>query len=215
MKKIKIAIVDYGMGNIGSLYNALISTQKCEVILSKDPEELKNADGLFLPGVGAYRLAMQSLKENNLDKILTELAVHQKKPLMAICLGMQLLFEYSEEGGKIDGLGWIPGSVRKFVIDSKLRVPHVGWNNLEILNMESVLMNGISNGTDVYFLHSYHVCTEQKFVVAKSDYDISFTASIEAGNIFATQFHPEKSQKDGIKILENYIDYVIQNSNNI
>lgn len=212
--KAKIVIVDYGMGNIRSLTNALLATEKCEVIVSKDRKVLENSDGLFLPGVGAFPLAMKSLNESGLVDVLRDLVVEKKKPLMAICLGMQLLFDSSNEWSATKGLGFLKGDIKKFEIDSSFRIPHIGWNSINLIKNDSVLLKDIEDLSDVYFLHSFHLSSSNPTCIATANYGVDFGAVVEKDNIFATQFHPEKSQDVGLKILSNYIDYVLEFSAN-
>lgn len=209
--KAKIAIVDYGMGNIRSLTNALLATGKCEVIVSRDRKVLENSDGLFLPGVGAFPLAMKSLIDSDLVEVIKDLTLTKKKPLMAICLGMQLLFDSSDEWSLTSGLGLLKGDIKKFNIDKSFRIPHIGWNSINIVKKDSVLLKDIANLSDVYFLHSFQLESSNEVCVATCNYGADFGAVVEKDNIFATQFHPEKSQEIGLKILNNYIDFVLAN----
>lgn len=181
-----IAIVDYGLGNIANLMNA-IHFLGYETILTHDEEELRKADIIVLPGVGHFRDAMERIAARNLQGILTELK--DTKPFIGICLGMQLLFEHSEEGD-VDGLGFLPGEVKYIVSD--FPVPHLGWNNL---HSNYPGLNG-----DVYFIHSYKVVTDEN-VVATADYGQEIVAIVQKDNIIGIQFHPEKSGDYGLKIL--------------
>ena len=181
-----IAIVDYGLGNIANLMNA-IHFLGYETILTHDEEELRKADIIVLPGVGHFRDAMERIAARNLQGILTELK--DTKPFIGICLGMQLLFEHSEEGD-VDGLGFLPGEVKYIVSD--FPVPHLGWNNLH--------SNYSGLDGDVYFIHSYKVVTDEN-VVATADYGQEIVAIVQKDNIIGIQFHPEKSGDYGLKIL--------------
>ena len=181
-----IAIVDYGLGNIANLMNA-IHFLGYETILTHDEEELRKADIIVLPGVGHFRDAMERIAARNLQGILTELK--DTKPFIGICLGMQLLFEHSEEGD-VDGLSFLPGEVKYIVSD--LPVPHLGWNNLH--------SNYSGLDGDVYFIHSYKVVTDEN-VVATADYGQEIVAIVQKDNIIGIQFHPEKSGDYGLKIL--------------
>ena len=181
-----IAIVDYGLGNIANLMNA-IHFLGYETILTHDEEELRKADIIVLPGVGHFRDAMERIAARNLQGILTELK--DTKPFIGICLGMQLLFEHSEEGD-VDGLGFLPGEVKYIVSD--FPVPHLGWNNLH--------SNYPGLDGDVYFIHSYKVVTDEN-VVATADYGQEIVAIVQKDNIIGIQFHPEKSGDYGLKIL--------------
>lgn len=198
-----IAIIDYGVGNLFSLCSSLKAIG-ADAVVTSDPEIIRNADKIILPGVGAFGDAIKKLNDTGLDKIVIEEAKSGKK-LMGICLGMQLLFEKSYEFGCHDGLSLIPGKIVSFEgrIDEALKIPEIGWNELR-LNKESVLYKGFSGGEFVYFVHSYFADCENKYVSAYSEYDIDFPASVEYENVFGCQFHPEKSGKTGLRILENF-----------
>ncbi len=196
-----IAVIDYGMGNLGSVNNALKRLGQ-ESSSSSDPELILAADRVILPGVGAFEDAMKNLRERGLDQCIKEVVARQT-PLLGICLGLQLLFDESHEHGLHQGLGIIPGQVRRFDID--LKVPHMGWSDIEI-NPASRLFKGIDNGSYFYFVHSFYVQPEDPAVAAATcDYGLRFTCAIEKGNLFATQFHPEKSGDKGIEILKNFL----------
>ncbi|MEC2071218.1 imidazole glycerol phosphate synthase subunit HisH [Alkalihalophilus marmarensis] len=204
-----IGIVDYGMGNLHSVSKAL-ERMDMPYFLSADPAELEKADGLILPGVGAFRDAMGILNETGLALFLRNWA-NEGKPLLGICLGMQLLFESSEEHGLTTGLGLLPGRVERFsgVGDSgqTYKVPHMGWNKLKF-HKESLLLRGVEEG-HVYFVHSYVVKTDDKNVLlATSDYGRVVPAVVGRENVLGTQFHPEKSSTVGMAILKNYGAYV-------
>ncbi|ADC49136.1 imidazole glycerol phosphate synthase subunit [Alkalihalophilus pseudofirmus OF4] len=204
-----IGIVDYGMGNLHSVSKAL-ERKDMPYFLSADPAELEKADGLILPGVGAFRDAMSILNETGLALFLRNWA-NEGKPLLGICLGMQLLFESSEEHGLTSGLGFLPGRVERFsgVDDSgqTYKVPHMGWNKLKF-HKESSLLRGVEQG-HVYFVHSYVVKTDDKDVLlATSEYGRVVPAVVGRENVLGTQFHPEKSSTVGLAILKNYGAYV-------
>jgi len=201
-----IAIVDYKMGNLASVRKAL-SALHYDAIITSDPEVIQNADGVILPGVGAFAPAMANLKEGGLDNAVKK-AVSSGKPFLGICLGMQLLFDGSEEGaaegGLIEGLGIIPGTVRRFpateTTDKGLKVPQMGWNSL-------VDCNGslLSGGEFVYFVHSFYCDpSDDSVVAARTEYGIRYCCAVERGNVFATQFHPEKSGEVGLAILSKF-----------
>ena len=201
-----IAIVDYKMGNLASVRKALeYMHQECRI--TDDPAFIASSDALILPGVGAFAPAMEALKEKGLDVAVKEFAA-TGKPMLGICLGMQLMLSESEEGadenGNIKGLGLIPGSVKKFpaadTVDKGLKVPQIGWNKLT-----DVTGSILREGDYVYFVHSFY-CTpdDPKDTAACAEYGIKYTASLERGNIFATQFHPEKSGEAGLQILERF-----------
>lgn len=202
-----IVIIDYGMGNLKSVYNALNKIE-CDCKISSDVNEIRNADGLILPGVGAFPDCMSNLKKNNLDEVIKE-EVKKGKPLLGICLGMQVLFEKGYEGEECTGLGLLKGVVRR-MDDTYLKIPHIGWNNLEI-NKEDTILNGINNNPYVYFVHSYRAedyCDDD--LIAYSTYgDIKIPALFRKGNVIAAQFHPEKSGEDGLNILRKFKELVL------
>jgi len=199
----KISIIDYGMGNITSVANAM-ARLNCKVQITNDLELIKNSDGLILPGVGAFGKAVENLKSLNLFEPLKEVVTQQKKPILGICLGMQLLADVSYERGKFKGLGLIPGEVKKINIDKKnLLLPHVGWNPVKI-KIKSPVYKEIDNNTSFYFVHTYHYECEEKYISGKASYGDLITASIQKDNIFGVQFHPEKSQTNGLVLLDNF-----------
>lgn len=202
-----IGIVDYNAGNITSVQRALNSLG-IKNILSKNPEELKNCDKLIFPGVGDAAYAMVQLKETGFDKFLKEWTA-AGKPVLGICLGSQIIFDLSEEGNT-PCLGLVKGTIKHFYnIDSSLKnkeikVPHMGWNNLTRYG-DCPILQDVPENADFYFVHSYVICPEDKTVVkATAEYGIQVPAVIQQGNLFACQFHPEKSGKPGLKILENF-----------
>jgi len=198
----KIVIIDYGLGNLRSIEKAL-QYVGADVEISKEASVIDSADALILPGVGAFRDAMMHF--TTLERVVKD-AVDEGKPLFGICLGMQMLASHSEEGGIHKGIDIIPGRVIRFPA-SDLKVPHMGWNSLKI-NKEIPLLKGIDNGSYVYFVHSYHYATKEKYEVAVCDYGIKFPAIIAngAGNVIGTQFHPEKSGEIGLKMLRNFVE---------
>jgi imidazole glycerol-phosphate synthase subunit HisH len=200
-----IGIIDYGMGNLYSVSKAL-ERLRYEYIISDDPKELKNAKGLILPGVGSFKDAMHILRETGLAEFVCE-AVNEGTPLLGICLGMQLLFEESEENGLTEGLGLLSGRVVRIpgmtANGNRYKVPHMGWNRL-VFRHPSPLLQNVEEG-HVYFVHSYYVVTDDDDVVlASSFYDVEVPAVVGKGNVYGTQFHPEKSGEIGMKILQNY-----------
>ncbi|MBB3869123.1 imidazole glycerol phosphate synthase subunit HisH [Parageobacillus toebii NBRC 107807] len=200
-----IGIIDYGMGNLYSVSKAL-ERLSYEYIISDDPKELKNAKGLILPGVGSFKDAMHILRETGLAKFVCE-AVNEGTPLLGICLGMQLLFEESEENGLTEGLGLLSGRVVRIpgmtANGNRYKVPHMGWNRL-VFRHPSPLLQNVEEG-HVYFVHSYYVVTDDGDVVlASSFYNVEVPAVVGKGNVYGTQFHPEKSGEIGMKILQNY-----------
>lgn len=199
-----IAIVNYGMGNLGSVANAL-DYLDCQFTISSDPRELAQADAYILPGVGAFPAAMENLNQLGIDRVLTEQVIEKTKPFLGICLGMQLIALSSEEHGGCKGLGWVDAQVIRFNVTSKrFPSPHVGWNSVE--GKESFpLLKGIDNNAHFYFDHSYHMISSDKTVAtAFTDYSFPVVAAICKDNIMATQFHPEKSQRNGLKLLRNF-----------
>jgi len=203
----KICVVDYGMGNLRSVVSSLKHSTNCDICVSGESKELDSSDILILPGVGSFSNAIKNLKRNGLfDKLNNEVA-HYKKPTMAICLGMQLVMDSSEEGGLSQGFGWIPGSVTRFQVPNEYRVPHMGWDNIKVKNQHD-LFEGIEQDPDFYFVHSYHVNCDKQYEIASCDYGYEFTAAIQKDNIVAFQFHPEKSHKNGLRLLTNYINSI-------
>lgn len=193
----KIVIIDYGASNLQSVTNALASLGKSFEIVD-DPNKLSNFDKVILPGVGAAGSAMEKLKSAGFAEILSKLKI----PTLGICLGLQLMAEYSEEGN-VKCLSIIPGQVKKF--NTLLKVPHMGWNKVELIK-ESALTSGIPDNSFFYFVHSYYLETSRDFITGQAAYGINFPAIVKKGNFFATQFHPEKSGKWGMKILNNFCE---------
>lgn len=196
----RLLLIDYGMGNLRSVSKALERVGFC-VKVASEPEEVRRADAIVLPGVGAFKDAMENLRRLGLLKeILRHL--EKGKPYFGICLGLQLLFEKSHEFGESKGLGVLEGEV--VLLPSVVKVPHIGWNQLW-KNKNSDLLDEIRDGEYFYFVHSYHVVPKRKdIILTTTDYGIDFVSSVEYQNIFAVQFHPEKSQKAGLKLLENF-----------
>ena len=195
------AIVDYGVGNLMSVSNAL-HYLGIESKITGDARELELADSIILPGVGAFPDAADKLRQQGLDKLLV--AQSEKKPILGICLGMQLLFERGEEVRPCEGLGFVKGSVKKIKTDLKL--PHIGWNSLRFEN-DSPLFAGIDEGCYVYFVHSFcGMASDFSQVIATTDYGPSVVAAVQSGNVFGTQFHPEKSGEVGLAMLKNFGD---------
>ena len=200
-----IAIIDYGVGNLFSLSSSFAKIGE-NAIVTSDPDEIRKADKIILPGVGAFADAIKKLKESRLDIVIKEEA-EKKKPIMGICLGMQLLFEKSYEYGEHMGLGLIKGSVipMQDYISPKLKIPHIGWNPL-IFKKKSNLFKYINEGDCVYFVHSYFASGCEKSVIATAEYDKELTAAVESENIMGCQFHPEKSGEVGLKILKAFCE---------
>lgn len=199
-----IGIIDYGMGNLRSVQKAL-EALGYEAFISSDREELSRARGIILPGVGAFPDAMKNLKSSGLELLVKEYA-SENKPLLGICLGMQLLFEVSYEGYECQGLELIPGKVLK--LKETLKIPHMGWNDLSLAE-QSPLLKGVSQGSYVYFVHSYYVeMGNVKDLNAYTNYGVTVPAIVSRGNIFGAQFHPEKSGSTGMQILKNFGELV-------
>lgn len=197
-----IAIIDYGMGNLRSVQKGFEKVGHAATITS-DPNELRQAQKVVLPGVGAFGDAMTELRRRDLIGPVKE-AIGSGKPFLGICLGLQLLFEVGYEDGRNEGLGVLAGEVVRFDVPAEYKVPHMGWNQL-LVRHRPPLLAGIDPGAHFYFVHSYHVVPSDKNVVAaEADYAGPFTAMIWRDNVYATQFHPEKSQADGLKILANF-----------
>ena len=199
------AIVDYKMGNLGSVRNAVDKMGGKPVIVT-EPEELKRFDRVILPGVGAFPDAMEHLKESGMDEALLEFA-KSGKALMGTCLGMQLLFESSEEFGENQGLGFIPGRVVKFDrdrFDKELKIPHMGWNEL-FVKKDTPIFDSLPKEFYLYFVHSYHVVTDEEYIIGRTYYGYEFTSAVQRDNILGFQPHPEKSHDNGLKIIENFL----------
>ncbi len=201
-----LAIIDYGVGNLFSLRSSLESLG-VEAVVTGDPAVLRQADRLILPGVGAFADAARKLQESGLDVLLKELAA-EGKPLMGICLGMQLLFEKSYEYGEHEGLGLIPGRVvpLKGVIPAELKIPHIGWNALSFNDEKHPLFKYLQEGDHVYFVHSYYAVDCEDAVIATTEYGATVTAAVAKGNVCGCQFHPEKSGDKGLSILKAFCE---------
>lgn len=200
-----IAIIDYGVGNLFSL-SCSLKAVGADVVVTGDADVIRKADKLILPGVGAFEDAAKKLFSSGLDKVVLE-EVKKGKPLMGICLGMQMLFEKSYEYGEHKGLGLIKGDIVSMEgrIPKELNIPHIGWNALSF-KKDSVLFKYINEGECVYFVHSYYACDCDSSVTATAEYGIDITACVESGNIFGCQFHPEKSGETGLKILKAFCE---------
>jgi glutamine amidotransferase len=197
-----IAIIDYQMGNLRSVQKALEKVGQ-QAVITSDPAEIGRADKVILPGVGAFEDCIAELRRRDLVGPIKD-AIVADKPFLGICLGLQLLFDVSYENGTHEGLGILPGEVLRFEVPAELKVPHMGWNALA-MKRRPPLLEGIAEGTHVYFVHSYYVKPRDASIIAtETDYGGAFCSMIWRGNLFATQFHPEKSQADGLKILRNF-----------
>tara|TARA_B100000519_G_scaffold191899_1_gene192777 strand:+ start:5517 stop:6167 length:651 start_codon:yes stop_codon:yes gene_type:complete len=202
LKQPNVCILDYGSGNVKSVFN-LISFLNYNVKISNEIEDIKSSSHLILPGVGAFGSAMKKIKSIiPIDELKYE-TMEKKKPFLGICVGMQVLVEKGNEYGKHDGLGWLPGSVNKIDTNSYPSL-HIGWNNI-IIKRDSILFQGLGDINDFYFVHSYAINTEEKYNIAETDYGNRFCSSIQKENIYGVQFHPEKSQKAGQKLIHNFL----------
>ncbi|HYG14551.1 MAG TPA: imidazole glycerol phosphate synthase subunit HisH [Bacteroidia bacterium] len=206
MRPQKVVIIDYGVGNTHSVSNA-IRALDYKVKISSDENLIKEADALILPGVGAFDEAMSNLKARNIDHILNEQVLVNKKPILGICVGMQMLATLSEENGVHNGLNWIEGKVVRFKLPDDFAVPHVGWNDIAFKN-QGPLFERNDEHANFYFDHSYHFECAPEFVAASCNYGIEVTAAVQKGNIFGVQFHPEKSQTNGLKMFRSFIESV-------
>ena len=199
-----ICIIDYGKGNLRSVLNAIEALGSPASVITR-PDELRGHSHAILPGVGAFSQAMTALRQDGWVEALNRHAMEEKKPFLGICLGMQLIAERGMEHGEQEGLGWIKGTVSRLQGGQDVRIPHIGWNDVEITG-KPLLYDGMETGGDFYFVHSYALRPDDEgCVTGWCDHGGRFVASIQSGNIHATQFHPEKSQKAGLHILKNFI----------
>lgn len=198
-----VAIIDYDAGNLKSVQKALHKLGE-DAVITREQNTILTADKVILPGVGSFGMAMEQIKRYRLDQVIHE-TVAAGKPFLGICLGLQLLFEGSEESGGVAGLGLLSGSIRKIPDKEGLKIPHIGWNCLS-LQHNGRLFQGVPEQSYVYFVHSYYLqADDAQLVKAVTEYGIQIHASVEQGNVFACQFHPEKSSTVGLKILQNFI----------
>jgi len=205
----KVAIIDYRMGNLGSVRRSF-QELGAEVFVAHEPSEIERADFIVLPGVGAFSEGMKNLSSGGWIPALEDSVNLKHKPLLGICLGMQMLADYGTEGGKINGLGFIPGSVQKLdTLDCRERIPHVGWNEVSFIK-EDILFENILNSSDFYFVHSYaFLPSNPKHLIATVPYGINLTAVVKYKQVYGCQFHPEKSSKVGKQFLSNFIKQAI------
>jgi imidazole glycerol-phosphate synthase subunit HisH len=199
-----IVVIDYGMGNLRSVQKAF-NRIGCNAVISSSETDILNAGKLILPGVGHFKMGMEKLKEAGLVNLLNKKIIEDKIPVLGICLGMQLMTKFSEEGN-IEGLGWIDAQTLRFKAENKnIKIPHMGWNSLSV--KENILFNGLKNDDTFYFVHSYYVkCNKQENVLSTTNYGIEFHSGISSENITGVQFHPEKSHSKGLLLLKNFID---------
>ena len=201
-----VAIVDYGVGNLFSLKSSLKAIG-ADAVVTADADVLRSADRIILPGVGAFGDAVQKLRATGLDRVVLEQA-KTGKPIMGICLGMQMLFEKSYEYGEYDGLGLIPGAIRPIsdVIPKELKIPHIGWNALHFGEKKDELFKYLKEGDFVYFVHSYYGADCKESVIATTEYSAELTAAVRCANVCGVQFHPEKSERVGLAILKAFCE---------
>ena len=198
-----IAIIDYQMGNLRSVQKAFAKIGS-QAVITSDPRQLAQAEKVVLPGVGAFRDAIAELRRRDLTKPIRE-AIEAGKPFLGICLGLQLLFDVSYEDGEYEGLGVLKGKVVRFEVPREFKVPHMGWNQA-LIRRRAPILDGVAEGTHFYFVHSYYVVPEDTEVIAiEADYHRPFCAMVWRDNLFATQFHPEKSQAQGLRMLKNFV----------
>lgn len=205
MKPGKIVIIDYGVGNVRSVGNALAALGY-DCMVSRHTRDIRSAACLVLPGVGAFSEGMKNLKDLGLMSALDQAVKAKKKPILGVCLGMQLLADSSEEGGVHQGLGYIPGRVVKFDEKTTPRIPHVGWNTLKITKRKPLFERTLPEA-NFYFDHSFYFMCDRKNVLATCSYGTEFVAAVKSGNIYGVQFHPEKSQANGLKLLRSFFNH--------
>ena len=202
-----IVIIDYGVGNTHSVLNAIKFLGYNKITISDDEENIKKADALILPGVGAFEECISNLQMRQLDSILNEAVISNKKPILGICVGMQLLATTSEENGLHNGLDWIKGSVKKINVPKPLAVPHVGWNDVKS-KIDSFLFNINAENANFYFDHSYQFVCDEQYIAGYCDYGTKIIAAVQKENIFGVQFHPEKSQTSGLKLFRSFFNSI-------
>jgi len=207
MKNPKIVIVDYGVGNTHSVSNAINSLGYKKLKISDKESVIAEADVLILPGVGAFEACADNLRERNLDTILNEQVLVKQKPILGICVGMQLLATHSEENGLHKGLNWIKGTVKKIQPMENYAVPHVGWNDVYTQNNSPIFINN-ERDSNFYFDHSYYFDCRNEYIIGFCDYGIKVTAAVQLDNIFGVQFHPEKSQTSGLKLFRSFFNSI-------
>jgi glutamine amidotransferase len=207
MNKPTIVIIDYGIGNTHSVSNAIKFLGYKNLIISDDEKIIQKADALILPGVGAFEECITNLKHRKLDIILNEAVIVNKKPILGICVGMQLLATNSEENGFHIGLDWIKGTVKKINAPKPLAVPHVGWNDVQATN-KNILLERNDINSNFYFDHSYHFVCDEKYIAGHCNYGTRITAAVQRENIFGVQFHPEKSQNNGLKLFRSFFNSI-------
>ena len=207
MKQPKIVIVDYNVGNTHSVWNAINALGYHKVKISSNEAEIFSADALILPGVGAFEACIENLRTHHLDSILNQAVLDQKKPILGICVGMQLMATLGQENGTHRGLDWIPGTVKRLDVSQDYAVPHVGWNNISFKE-DCPIFEKVDQEANFYFDHSYSFSCDPQYVAAQSNYGIQITAGVQRENIFGVQFHPEKSQNNGLKLFRSFFNNI-------
>ena len=207
MKNKNIVIIDYGVGNTYSVSNAINYLGYKNIKISNDEKIIKKASILILPGVGAFEECINNIKKLNLDSILHEQVIARQKPILGICVGMQLFATTSQEKGIHDGLNWIPGIVKKIVVPKPLTVPHVGWNDVTFKEENDLFLRN-EQGSNFYFDHSYYLECSENNVIGFCKYGIKLTAAVQKENIFGVQFHPEKSHINGLKLFRSFFNKI-------
>ncbi len=205
MMKEKIVIIDYGIGNTYSVSNAIGYLGYKKLKISDQENQISAADVLIFPGVGAFEECMSNLRSRHLDEILGEQVLVKKKPIMGICVGMQMFATVGEENGLHEGLNWIEGRVKKLELPTAFAVPHVGWNDVKV-DKKAPLFNRLDDESNFYFDHSFYFDCDEKYVAGFCDYGIKVTAAVQLDNIFGVQFHPEKSQTNGLKLFRGFFN---------
>lgn len=204
MKRVKICILDYGSGNIQSVFN-LFSSVHDDVVISREEKQITDSTHMVLPGVGAFATAMEKIHKNLPLKLIEHAVLAEKKPFLGICVGMQVLATQGEEYGVTSGLNWIPGIVKELEANS-LPLPHIGWNDIQNDNSEDPILKGLDRHRDFYFVHKYHfIPDDMSFVLSTTNYGCDFCSIVRKENIYGFQFHPEKSQQAGRKIALNFL----------
>jgi glutamine amidotransferase len=205
MSVFKLAIIDTGLGNLKSIAQSIKRLPEVKSFISNDTEKVASADAIILPGVGAFDEFMRRLKALNLVDILNEKVIHKKTPVLGICVGMQAFFEQSSEGGGAKGLGWMEGKVEKINKSAEIAIPQIGWNSVNFLHPRDPIWHEIPSPTDFYFLHSYVANCPPQLVIAECEYGQTITAVVQKEHVIGVQFHPERSHKQGEKLISNFI----------